>query len=162
MRIGRYTPCQDAHLAWLSRVVCFSNESWRLFKLAMKQIFNIGNSQVFRRVVENGDTAAFQGAVVHPVCATFALARDIEWTTRQFVLQMREDDEDGVGTMLTINHVNPAFVGDEITYSAQIEEINGNELICSYEARVGDRLIASGKTGQKVLKREKINRLFRI
>ena len=128
----------------------------------MKQIFDIGDAQVFRRVVEQGDIAAFQGTVVHPVCATFALARDIEWTTRPFVLQMCEDDEEGVGTMLIINHAKPAFVGDEITYSAQIQEINGHELICSYEARVGDRLIASGKTGQKILKREKISRLFKI
>jgi predicted thioesterase len=128
----------------------------------MKQIFDIGDLQEFRRVVEQGDIAGFQGTVIHPVCSTFALARDIEWTTRQFVLQMCEDDEEGVGTMLTINHANPAFVGDEITYSAQIQEINGHELICSYEARVGDRLIASGKTGQKILKREKISRLFKI
>ena len=51
----------------------------------------------------------FSGKVVHPVCATFALARDIEWTTRQFVLQMRDDDEEGIGTMLTIDHRSPAL-----------------------------------------------------
>lgn len=129
--------------------------------MKMKHIIRVGDTQVFRRAVELGDVAMFNGRVVHPVCATFALARDIEWTSRQFVLRVREEDEEGVGTMLTINHVSPAFVGDEIVFTAQIEKISGHELICSYEARVGDRLIATGKTGQKVLKREMISRIFR-
>lgn len=127
----------------------------------MKHIFDVGDVQVFRRVVTSGDLAAFGGEVVHPVCATFALARDIEWTSRQFVLQLRADDEEGIGTMLTINHAGPAFVGEEIVFTARIEEIKGNELICTYEARVGSRLIAYGKTGQKVLKKEKINSIFK-
>lgn len=127
----------------------------------MKRIFEVGDQQVFRRVVTSGDLAGFGGEVVHPVYATFALARDIEWTSRQFVLQLRDDDEEGIGTMLSINHVGPAFVGEELVFTARIEEINGHELICSYEAKVGDRLIAYGKTGQKVLKREQINRIFK-
>lgn len=127
----------------------------------MKHIFDVGDIKVFRRVVTRSDVAGFNGEVVHPVCATFALARDIEWTSRQFVLQLRDDDEEGIGTMLTISHVGPAFVGEEIVFTARVEEINGHELICSYEARVGDRLIALGKTGQKVLKREKINTIFK-
>jgi len=128
----------------------------------MKHIFAVGDEQVYQHVVENGDLAAFQGNVVHPVCATFVLARDIEWTSRQFVLQLCEDNEEGVGTLLTVNHVSPAFIGDKIVYTARIQELTGNELICSYEARVGDRVIAFGKTGQKILERETINRIFRI
>ena len=128
----------------------------------MKHIFAVGDEQVYQHVVENGDLAAFQGNVVHPVCATFVLARDIEWTSRQFVLQLCEDNEEGIGTLLTVNHVSPAFIGDKIVYTARIQELTGNELICSYEAKVGDRVIAFGKTGQKILERETINRIFRI
>jgi fluoroacetyl-CoA thioesterase len=104
--------------------------------------------------------AAFHGEVVNEVYATFALARDIEWTTRQFVLEMRDDDEEGIGTFLSIEHRSPAFVGEEINYSAEVHQINGHELICLYEARVGARIIATGKTGQKILKKDKINELF--
>ncbi len=107
------------------------------------------------------DVAAFHGEVVHPVCATFALARDIEWTTRQFVLDMREDHEEGIGTFLSIDHKSPAFVGETIVFEAWIDQLNGNELICFYEAHVDDRLIALGKTGQKILKRETLDRLFK-
>ena len=126
----------------------------------MKEGFQIGDKTEFRAVVTPGDVAAFQGEVVHPVCATFALARDIEWTSRQFVLAMREEDEEGIGTFLSIDHKSPAFVGEEVVFTAYIEQLNGNELICSYEARVGERLIANGKTGQKILKREKIEKIF--
>ena len=104
--------------------------------------------------------ASFQGKVVHPVCATFTLAREIEWATRQFVLEMRDDDEEGIGTSLTIDHRGPAFVGEEIVFTAWVDEIKDYELTCTYEAKVGERLVATGKTGQKILKREKIARLF--
>lgn len=126
----------------------------------MKGNFQIGDRIEFRAVVKPGDVAAFQGEVVHPVCATFALARDIEWTSRQFVLAMREDDEEGIGTFLSIDHKSPAFVGEEIVFTAYIDQLNGTELICTYEARVAGRLIASGKTGQKILKRERIEKIF--
>ena len=126
----------------------------------MKNIFKIGDRKEYRRIVESADVATFHGEIIHPVCATFALARDIEWTSRLFVLQMCDDDEEGIGTMLTVIHKSPAFVGEELSISAKVQEINGHELICSYEACVDDRLIATGQTGQKIFKKDKINKLF--
>jgi fluoroacetyl-CoA thioesterase len=128
--------------------------------LIMKNVFKPGDKKQFNSVVKPGDVAAFHNEVVHPVCATFSLARDIEWTTRQFVLEMRDEDEEGVGTFLSIDHKGPAFVGEEIKFTAWIDHIEGNELQCFYEAKVGDRLIAVGKTGQKILKREKLKKIF--
>jgi fluoroacetyl-CoA thioesterase len=98
--------------------------------------------------------------VLHPVYATFALARDFEWSSRLFFLEMKEDDEEGVGTSISIEHQSPAQIGEEVTISATIESITGNELICIIEARSGDRVIATGKTGQKMLKKEKLKKLF--
>ena len=139
---------KNAHL--IKRTVCVS----------MKNVFKVGDCQEYRRVIEPGDIASFQGKVVHSVCATFALARDIEWTSRLFILQMCESDEEGIGTMLTINHKGPAFVGEELAIFARVQQLTDNELICSYEVFVEDRLIATGLTGQKILTREKIGRLF--
>jgi predicted thioesterase len=110
--------------------------------------------------VKESDVAAFQGKIVHPVCSTFTLAREIEWATRQFVLEMRDEDEEGIGTSITIDHQSPAFVGEEIIFTAWVDKMNGHELICSYEAKVDDRIIAAGQTGQKILKREKIAKIF--
>ncbi|MBX2966001.1 MAG: hypothetical protein KF845_07640 [Cyclobacteriaceae bacterium] len=127
----------------------------------MKQIFKPGDQKTYERVISENDVAAFHGEVVHPVCATFALARDIEWSTRLFVLEMKDEDEEGIGTFLSIDHKGPAFVSETLTINATVESITGHELICSYIARVGDRTVATGKTGQKILKREKIARLLR-
>jgi fluoroacetyl-CoA thioesterase len=116
--------------------------------------------QVHRYTVQPHDVAAFQGEVVHPVCSTFVLAREIEWTTRLFVLEMKDEEEEGIGTHVSIDHKSPAFVGEEIIFTARIESLRDHELICSYQAMVHNRLIASGKTGQKILKKETLKRIF--
>lgn len=126
----------------------------------MKMPFESGHQKEYRHLVKEDEVASFHGTTVHPVYATFALARDVEWTTRQFVLEMCDPDEEGVGTFLSINHKSPAFVGEEIIFTARIEAWDGRELICTYEARVNERLIAEGKTGQKILKKDKIKKLF--
>jgi predicted thioesterase len=126
----------------------------------MKQLFKVGDVKEYRKVVTPADFASFHGQVVHAVCGTFALARDMEWTTRQFVLDLRDDDEEGIGTFVEVEHKAPAFEGDEITFKGYIDEIKGNELVCTVLVHSDGRLIAAGKTGQKILKREKIKTLF--
>lgn len=126
----------------------------------MKNIFNIGDKKVYKKIVKQSDIAQFDSVTVHEVCSTFSLAQAAEWSSRLFVLEMKETDEEGTGTMLTINHKSPALLDDEVEITAFVKEINGNELICNYEAKVGERVVAVGETGQKVLKKEKIDKLF--
>jgi fluoroacetyl-CoA thioesterase len=126
----------------------------------MKTIFKPGDTKQTSYLVRIEDVAAFKGEVVHPVCSTFTLAREIEWATRQFVLEMRESHEEGIGTQLTIDHKSPAFVGDEIMFNATVDSVENHEIICSFEATVNGRIIATGKTGQKIISREKIGKLF--
>lgn len=116
---------------------------------------------VYNRVVTHEDTAKFEAGEVHPVYATFALGRDAEWVCRLFVLEMKEEDEEGIGTYLHITHHSPAFIGDQVFFEAKIKAVNGHEVIAIFEARVGDRLIASGETGQKILKKSKIEEVFK-
>jgi len=126
----------------------------------MRAIFKPGDVKVYNKKVTAEDAASFHGELLHPVYATFALARDFEWSSRLFFIEMREDDEEGVGTFLQIEHQSPARIGEEVTIKATAESIFGNELICIIEARSGDRIIATGKTGQKMLKQEKLRKLF--
>ncbi len=126
----------------------------------MKTIFKEGDLKTFDVLVSTGDTASFDSGSVHPVYATFALGRDAEWCCRLFVLEMKEEDEEGIGTFLHVEHLSPALAGSLVRFSANIKSIQGNAIICSYEARVGERLIARGETGQKILKKEKFERIF--
>lgn len=126
----------------------------------MKQLFKIGDTKVYKKKVVPDDLAIFHGEVLHRVCSTFALARDMEWSSRLFFIELKEDDEEGVGTHLSINHFNPAFVDDELEITATVVELNGNELICDILVMVGNKLIAKGKTGQRMLKKSRLERIF--
>ena len=129
-------------------------------KPCLKHIFKPGDTKIFITTVKDSDQAAFHGQVLHSVYSTFALARDFEWSSRLFFIEMKEEDEEGVGTFLSIDHKSPAFVGEEIRIVATVETLQANELICTIEATCGDRLIARGKTGQKMLKKEKLKKIL--
>lgn len=122
--------------------------------------FTTGDKKYFEKLVRVEDTASFESGTVHELYATFALTRDAEWSSRLFVLEMKSDNEEGIGTFVHVNHVSPALVNETVLFEAVLEEIKGNAVNCSFTARVGNRLIAEGRTGQKILSKEKIERLF--
>lgn len=126
----------------------------------MERKLKIGDRRRFVHKVHEEDIAAFESGMVHPVCSTFALAKYIEWTSRLFVIDVKEEDEEGIGTLLQIEHKSPAFIDREILFEAIIESVTDNELICEVTVTSGKRLIASAKTGQKVLKKSRINEIF--
>lgn len=123
--------------------------------------FQPGDTKTYVKVVEAADTASFDSGQVHPVYATFALGRDAEWVCRLFVIDMKENDEEGIGTFLRITHHAPALIGESVEFEAMIRTVNKNEVVCDFRASVGKRLIASGETGQKILKKERLEQLFR-
>lgn len=126
----------------------------------MIQPFAIGDTKEYRHMVIDSDAARFDSGEVHPVYSTFSIARDAEWAGRLFVLEMKETDEEGIGTGITVHHNAPALMGQEVVIVATLTEVNRNEIIVDYTAHVADRLIATGKTWQKILKKDKIERLF--
>jgi fluoroacetyl-CoA thioesterase len=127
----------------------------------MNNIFKKGETKQFTKVVQTNELASFETGIVHPVYSTFALARDAEWSGRLFVLEMKEDDEEGIGTSISIQHKSPAFQGEEILFTATFEEITErNEIITSFVATSSNRVIAKGTQGQMILKKEKIKILF--
>lgn len=126
----------------------------------MKQIFAPGSKRTYTKIVGPSDIAAFDSGTVHEVYATFAIARDAEWAGRLFVLEMKDEDEEGIGTSVSVDHHSPALVGETVVYEAVIDEIYRNVIGCTFTAYVGHRLIASGRTGQKILKKDKLDNLF--
>lgn len=127
----------------------------------MKQLFKYGDTKEFYKVVSKKDTAKFNGVEVHPYYSTFALARDAEWSSRLFVLDMKEIDEEGIGTFVNIKHVSPALVGDEVRFIATIKSVVHNEVVCTITVKVNGRLIAKIETGQKILNSDELEALKR-
>lgn len=126
----------------------------------MKCVCAIGDIRKITKTVTEADLATFETGNVHPFYATFALGRDVEWACRQFVLDMKDDDEEGIGTFLNITHKSPALLGDVVEIRAMLTELHGNTVNCSFVVMVSDRLVAEGTQGQKILKREKLDRLI--
>ncbi len=126
----------------------------------MKDTYKIGDQETYTRIVEEEDFAKFENGIVHEVYSTFALVRDAEWSGRLFVLGIKEEDEEGIGTGITVEHIAPAFLGDEVVFTSTLEGVEGTEVVTAYEARVGERIIARGVQKQRVLKKSKIESIF--
>lgn len=126
----------------------------------MKTLFKPGDEKVHRFVVTKADIAQFTDEKVHEVCATFTLAREVEWAGRLFVKEMLEEGEEGIGTMLSITHRGPALLGQTVEVRAKVASWERNELICDYQAFVGTRCVAEGQTGQRILQKEKLEQVF--
>ena len=117
----------------------------------MKTPFDTGATKTFQRLVTPADFAILNGRLIHQLFGTFALGRDMEWTSRLFVEDMLEPGEAGLGTRLEIEHYGPAFEGETVTFTATYLGFAGRELLCRLEARIGARLIATGRTGQRIV-----------
>lgn len=119
-----------------------------------------GDTRTYVKRVTAADFARFDDGLVHAVCSTFALAQAAEWAGRLFVLDMKAEDEEGIGTYLTINHQSPAFEGEAVEIVATLRKYEGREVVCGFTAKVGARLVADGETGQKILQKEKLAKIL--
>lgn len=128
----------------------------------MKLQFKPGDELEFRKTIQPDEIAQFESGTVHAVYSTFAIARDAEWSGRLFVLQMKEDDEEGIGTFIHVNHRSAAFPGQEVQFISRFERIEENgEIITSFKALQKNRLIAEGQQGQRILPKDKLEAIFR-
>ncbi len=128
----------------------------------MKEIYKSGDTKEFKVIVEPKDTASFDSGTVHPIYSTFALGRDAEWCCRLFVLDMKEDDEEGIGTFLSIEHKAPTLIGSTVHFTATVLNMKGNDLICTWEAVVNGSVIAKGAQGQKIMKKDQLEEIFKL
>jgi len=126
----------------------------------MRNPFNPGDQKRYSVRVSSDKIARFKSGIVHPVYSTFALGQDAEWACRLFVLDMKEPHEEGIGTYLSVNHISPAKLGSNVTIIATLEGVEGNSVICTYQAFVGGRLIAEGEQIQKIISKEKLRRIL--
>lgn len=127
----------------------------------MIQAFEPGSTKIFSHTVRKEDAASFQSGQVHAVYSTFSLARDAEWSGRLFVLEMKEENEEGIGTGIEIRHISPALIGQTVIFTSVLASVNKNEVVTDFTAKVGERLIASGRQWQKIVKKEKLDALFK-
>lgn len=121
------------------------------------------SAQTHTYAVTEADFPVFDGKKIHPVCSTYALAREFEWAGRRVYLAARPElpGTEAFGTEVVVEHKSPAFQGEEITITATPTTYDRGFLYVDCIARVGERLVATGRTGQKVTSAEKVAALFK-
>ncbi len=99
---------------------------------------------------------------VHPVYATYWLAKHMEEAGRKIILPFLEEGEEGIGSAVTVRHLSPALVGMRIEVVSRHVRTQGPRVFadCTARSELGD-LIGTGSTEQYVLPAARVEQRFR-
>jgi fluoroacetyl-CoA thioesterase len=113
----------------------------------------VGESATVDVVVTPAHTVDFDElGTVHPVYATYTMAKHFEEAGRKLLLPHLEPGEAAIGTAVSVEHLAPSWVGDELRVTARCVELRDGRLTC--ECRASDsfgRELGRGTTVQAVL-----------
>jgi fluoroacetyl-CoA thioesterase len=116
----------------------------------------IGETALLDIVVVPAHTVDFDElGKVHPVYATYTMAKHFEEAGRKLLLPHLQPGEAGIGTSVSVEHLAPSWVGDELRVTARCVEVRDGRLTC--ECRATDsygRDLGRGTTVQAVLPAE--------
>lgn len=98
---------------------------------------------------------------LHPVYATYWMAKHFEEAGRKVILPFLEPGEGGLGSEVSVQHLSSAVPGMRLTVTAVFERQEGRRVHADLraESELGD-LIGSGHTVQVVLPQERIDANF--
>ena len=126
----------------------------------MKTTIQVGNIASISFSVTEQMQAMFDDRVIHPVCSTWDMAHQFEIAARKALEEHLEDNEQGIGSFLSIDHVRSAPVGAEVEVVATITELDETIVVCEIAATVNGTECATGKQVQRVLPSSTITRLI--
>lgn len=98
---------------------------------------------------------------VHPVYATYWMAKHMELVGRKVLLPFLEPGEEGIGYEVRVRHLGPALPGTRLVVTGEHLRTEGNRLYVT--CRVVDQwgeLIGEGETTQVILPAERIEERF--
>jgi predicted thioesterase len=98
---------------------------------------------------------------IHPVYATYWIARHMEEAGRKVILPFLEEADEGLGTAVAVKHLASALPGMRVEVVAKHVVTEGRRIVCDCTAisELGD-LIATGSTEQVVLPSSKVQTGF--
>lgn len=103
---------------------------------------------------------AFDGVVVHRVYSTWSMVHHMEIAARKVLVEFLDDDEEGIGARIAVDHKSPAVLGTRVRVRAELTEVRHHLAICRVTAWDGDRLLGEGAQIQAVLKKDKLKQIF--
>jgi predicted thioesterase len=131
----------------------------------MKPSLQIGSTAQITITVTEDMCPAFDGVVVHRVYSTWSMAHHMELAARKVLKDHLEDDEEGIGSHLSIDHLAPVPVGRRVRVTAEAVEIDPTTLVCDmivYHIRPGrdEKVVGTGKQVQRILPKRKLEALI--
>ncbi|WP_391123361.1 thioesterase family protein [Psychrobacillus sp. L3] len=122
----------------------------------MKRGMELGREETIEIIVTEDMFASFEGEVVHPVYSTVAMTYHMEWVSRKIILPFLEDDEEGMGVSVKLNHLAPSTLGSTVTLTATLVELDDNVVITKVTASSNLGVIGKGEVKQVILPKDMI------
>ena len=108
----------------------------------MKDTLKPGVSHTEKIAIDKDRTISFMGDDLR-VYATPRMVLDVEHTCRQLLLPHHDDGEDSVGARVEIDHLGPTLLGQTVTVTAEVAEVEGPRVV--FDVNVHDELDHVGK-----------------
>lgn len=101
--------------------------------------------------VSSDDTADALGNSGVKVLSTPKMIRLMETTATKIIDQALPEGYRPVGTSINVDHMNPAFVGEEVLSEATIESIKGQKIYYHVKVTKNNQVIGEGSYEQQVI-----------
>jgi len=109
----------------------------------MKLSLKAGLAHTRNLIVDDSRVIEFMGEDCR-VYATPRIISDVEYTCRDFLLGHLDPGEDSVGTKVNWEHVGPALLGEAITVSVKLIQVEGRRVIFEAAVAAGAEEVAHG------------------
>ncbi|HVQ60454.1 MAG TPA: hotdog domain-containing protein [Burkholderiales bacterium] len=109
----------------------------------MKPSLKPGLAHTRKIVVDEPRVIDFMGKDCR-VYATPRIISDVEYTCRDFLLEHLDPGEDSVGTKVNWEHVGPALLGEQVTVSVELIQVEGRRITFKAEVSAGADAVARG------------------
>lgn len=126
----------------------------------MKPELTIGTKHSIQITVTNKMFAQFEGELVHPVYSTAMMVYHMEWVSRQIILGVLKETEEGMGAEVKVRHLAPATEGTILTLEATVVGLKKNFIITKVLIFSEDRIMGEGEVTQVILPKSKIKTMI--
>ena len=109
----------------------------------MKDSLRPGVTGMKRITIDRDRTISFMGEEAR-VYATPRLVSDMEYTCRDLLIEHCDPGEDSVGTKVNWEHVGPALLGEAVTVSVNLIQLEGRRVTFEAAVAAGAEAVARG------------------
>lgn len=122
----------------------------------MKPGLFVGYEERMDIVVTEDMVASFGGEMIHPVLSTVSMIYYMEWVGRKVILPFLDDEEEGIGASIFVEHRSPAPVGKKVTFIATVTRVVPGKVICHVQAKHDQSIVGEGEFVQAIVHKKRI------